>query len=206
MTEQSPRHLAMRPQGIAGRAFATAMEVLNARAYARAVELTDVQTGWRVLEIGFGTGRLLQMVSRAAPAVSVAGIDPTPDMVARARNRPELRNLHEAADLREGTADHLPWPDASFDAVIAVHSYQFWADPDRCLKEIARVLRPGRRVILILRHHGVRAPRWLPNPISRSGDEVAGTRALLAANRFADIAEAPSLGKTRIVTAVRQHG
>ena len=49
-----------------------------------------------------------------------------------------------------------------------------------------RVLRPGGRFALILRHHPPgRAPAWLPNPISRGGDEVVGARAALAAVGFA---------------------
>lgn len=200
MTSKRPA-LAMRPQGLAGRLFSVLMEAMNEAAYARAVEALAPRPGSRILEIGFGTGRLAELVARAAPDVSVAGVDPTPDMVRRARGRRSARVLGERMDFRQGSADDIPWPDRSFDAAVAAHSFQFWPDPEASLRTIARKLRPGGRLALVLRDHARRAPDWLPNPLSRGGDELASAQALLARLGYRDVAEATPAGTSRIVIA-----
>lgn len=91
--------------------------------------------GGDVLDLGAGTGKLTEaLVTR--PGVHVTAVDPDPEMLAQLR----LRLPH--VDAREGSAEAIPLPDASVDAVLvgqAVH----WFDLDVALPEIARVLRPG---------------------------------------------------------------
>jgi ubiquinone/menaquinone biosynthesis C-methylase UbiE len=191
----------MRPQGFAGRLFSILMEAMNERAYAGAVEALAPGPGWRVLEIGFGTGRLAELLARSAPFVSVAGVDPTPDMVCRARARLSARALGARLDLREGSADDIPWPDRSFEAAVAAHSFQFWPDPEGNLRIIARKLEPGGRLVLVLRDHARRAPGWLPNPLSRSGNEIGSTKTLLVKLGYRDVTEAAPAGSSRIIVA-----
>jgi SAM-dependent methyltransferase len=178
-------HLAMRPAGLAGRLFGVVMERLNARAYRQACELAAPVRGESVLEIGFGTGRLVEMLLERVDPGLVAGVDPTPTMVEVALARRGVRHAGARADLRVGEASRLPWPDASFDVAFALHCFQFWPDPAACARELRRVLRPGARLAVILREHGNgHAPSWLPNPISRSPDEAAGARACFAGAGF----------------------
>jgi SAM-dependent methyltransferase len=193
----------MRPQGLSGRLFGVVMERLNAPAYARALEELAPRAGERFLEIGFGTGRLAELVLAAAPDVHVAGVDPTPTMLDVARRRAGVRSAGDRADLRLGNDAVLPWADASFDGVAALHSFQFWPDPSRSLREIARVLRPGGRLVLLLRDHARRAPAWLPNPLSRSGDEAAAAARLLDAGGFVDVREAGPAGSSRVLVGRR---
>jgi SAM-dependent methyltransferase len=54
-------------------------------------------------------------------------------------------------DIRVGTAEHLPWADEAFDAVISVNSLYYWSDLPKALGEIKRVLRPGGILVLGLR-------------------------------------------------------
>jgi len=179
------------------------MERLNAGAYRRALQMLDPARDAAILEVGFGTLRLIEMLADRVADGRVAGVDPTETMVAVARNRPALRAAAARVDLRVGEASRLPWPDASFAAVAAVHCFQFWPDPLAGLGEIRRVLRPGERLVLILRRHRPgRAPAWLPNPISRSADEIAGTRAALVEAGF--IVQNPSTpGSPHALLAIR---
>jgi ubiquinone/menaquinone biosynthesis C-methylase UbiE len=70
----------------------------------------------------------------------VAGVDPTDTMVQTALNRLVKKGLSNRIDTRQGTDNSLPWDDDRFDAVITIHCFQFWQDPDLSIAEISRVL------------------------------------------------------------------
>lgn len=179
----SKKPLAMHPDGWAGRLFGVVMERLNMPNYRIALEMLAPQPGEAILEIGFGTGKMLELLANAAPGLSLAGVEPAPAMLARTQKRTAL----SSADLHLGTNFPLPFTDASFDAVCALNSFQFWPDPEQGVREVIRVLKPQGRLVLMLRDHGKRAPDWLPNPISKGGNEAADTMALLTACGFVDV-------------------
>ena len=197
MSDANSRHPAKTPDGL----FATIMEWTNEPAYQRAAKLIAPSDGHTILEIGFGTGRLLEILA-ATRGVSLAGVDPTPAMVRRARARPKLVKLGSRLDLREGTDSPLPWGQGTFDAVVAVHSFQFWPHPNETLGEIHRVLKADGKLVLVLRDHSRNAPDWLPNPISRSGAEVEGALAALEHNGFKG-ALAGRAGSSRCLVATK---
>jgi ubiquinone/menaquinone biosynthesis C-methylase UbiE len=103
-----------------------------------------------VLEIAVGTGRNLPFYPED---VSLTGIELSPKMLDLARRR--ARELEREADLRVGDAQNLPFPDASFDTVVATLALCTIADDRRAVAETSRVLRPGGR-LLLLEH--VRSP------------------------------------------------
>jgi ubiquinone/menaquinone biosynthesis C-methylase UbiE len=90
----------------------------------------------RVLEIGAGTGFNFPYY---APEASVVATEPDPEMLRRA----EPRAREHGIELRAGPAEHLPFPDASFDTVVSTGVLCAVDDPVRALSEIRRVLRPG---------------------------------------------------------------
>ncbi|MBY0421963.1 MAG: class I SAM-dependent methyltransferase [Parvularculaceae bacterium] len=192
----------MRPNGV----FGILMEVYNRPVYRRALEAVDLPRGGRLFEIGFGTGACLAAFLEKRPDIEVAGVDPTPDMLRAALAKPAIRRAGPRARLQLGTAQSLDWPDATFDAALAIHSFQFWSPPEEGLHETLRVLKPRGRLYLFLRDHSRGAPDWLPNPISRGGDEPADT--MVAARRcgFAEAIEAPGKGSTRLVIAAKSGG
>jgi ubiquinone/menaquinone biosynthesis C-methylase UbiE len=100
--------------------------------------------GGRVLEVGFGTGDL-QADLRAA-GYQAYGIDLSAQMLRVARRKA----AHSGARLRAGraTARALPFPAATFDAVVSTFPSEYIFDP-RTLREIARVLRPGSPLIIV---------------------------------------------------------
>jgi ubiquinone/menaquinone biosynthesis C-methylase UbiE len=186
------------PSGWMGRLFGKLMELTNADAYHKALQALAPSDNERFLEIGFGTGRFAEILLSTTTNTFVAGIDPTETMVKTASNRLIKKGLGDRNDLRQGTDDSLPWDDDRFDAVIAIHSFQFWQDPDRSLIEINRVLRPQGRIAIVFRDHSSPTPDWLPNPISRSGKEVE-----LATNMLRKYGYMPteysSAGSSRII-------
>jgi ubiquinone/menaquinone biosynthesis C-methylase UbiE len=108
-----------------------------------AVALADtagVTAGMRVVDVGCGPGGLTSELCRRVGAEKVAAIDPAPQFVAACRDR------EPKADVREGVAERLPWPDAEFDAALSSLVIGFMSDPDRGVCEMARVTRPGGTV------------------------------------------------------------
>lgn len=103
----------------------------------------------RILELGVGSGRLLAEVAARATRGHVAGVEPAPAMVRHAARRNARLVARGRVDLRAGSsADLSAWPDAAFDKVYGVHVVYFWREPLRDLREVARVLRPGGRLVL----------------------------------------------------------
>jgi 2-polyprenyl-6-hydroxyphenyl methylase/3-demethylubiquinone-9 3-methyltransferase len=95
--------------------------------------------GARVLDLGCAGGFMAEGMARKGAAVT--GIDPAADAVAAARSHARSSGLTIRYDV--GVGEALPYPDASFDAVLCVDVLEHVADLSRVLAETARVLRPG---------------------------------------------------------------
>jgi SAM-dependent methyltransferase len=103
----------------------------------------SLQPGERLLDLGCGTGALLQALAvRGAPS-RLSGVDLSPAMVALARAR-----LPVAVRLAVADGAALPFPAGSFDVVVSSSSFHFWPRPDRVLGELGRVLAAGGRLAI----------------------------------------------------------
>ena len=144
----------------------------------RFVAVAGVRAGQRALDVGCGPGALTaRLVSRlGVPAVSA--VDPSQSFVASVATR------FPGLDVRTGAAEHLPFPDGSFDLTLAQLVVHFMTDPVAGLREMARVTRPGGVVAACVWDHAGgsgplelfwRAVRDLdPGAVDESG--LAGTR------------------------------
>ncbi len=94
-----------------------------------------------VLDIGAGTGALFPYFAEAATNLSVHAIEPDEGMRAQARER--LETLECSITLVDAEAESLPYPDDSFDFVIASLVFCTIPDIEQALDEVARVLKPG---------------------------------------------------------------
>jgi arsenite methyltransferase len=107
-----------------------------------------LQPGEDVLDVGSGAGMdTLIAAQMVGPTGSVTGIDMTPEMVAKARGSIGEMGLGNVT-IVEGSAEHLPFDDASFDVVISNGVIDLVPDKDAVFSEITRVLRPGGRIQL----------------------------------------------------------
>lgn len=118
----------------------------------------------KVLEVAIGTGRNLSLYP---PDVELTGLDLSPAMLARGRAR--ASRLGRSVHLELGDAEQLPFSDASFDTVVATLTLCSIPDDVAAVREMARVLRPGGRLVLL--DHvaspspGVRAVQRLLDPL-----------------------------------------
>jgi ArsR family transcriptional regulator len=99
-----------------------------------------------LLDIGTGTGRLLELV--ASRTKQALGVDMSRDMLALARARLSERGIAERAAVRQADMYRLPFADASFDAVAMQMVLHYAEDPAAALAEAARVLKPGGTLLI----------------------------------------------------------
>jgi ubiquinone/menaquinone biosynthesis C-methylase UbiE len=132
------------PGGLDGHVIAR----LNAECGIQACDLLEIAADDTMGEVGFGSGATVEHLSKLVPAGRVAGVDPSPDMVAQARvlNADGIRSGR--IDLRQDPVENLPFDSDSFDGAITINSMPVWPDPVAGLREIRRVLRPGAVIVL----------------------------------------------------------
>ncbi|MCC7426187.1 MAG: class I SAM-dependent methyltransferase [Alphaproteobacteria bacterium] len=124
-----------------------------------AVALVNRLAGTRVLEVGVGTGLALPLYK---PEKRVVGIDLSPEMLVKARERVEAEKLAHVEALLEMDAEQMAFPDASFDISVAMYTASVVPHADRLLAEMRRVTKPGGDILFInhfVAEGGVR--RWI---------------------------------------------
>src|SRR6266487_5028257 len=104
--------------------------------------------GGRILEVGVGTGISLPDYSRAN---RICGVDISEAMLMKAQQRVVELGLANVEGLWVMDAEHLSFPDASFDVVVAQYVITTVPNPEATLDEFARVLRPGGEIVLVSR-------------------------------------------------------
>lgn len=98
----------------------------------------------RVLDVGCGTGVLLEQLRRRHPGLELQGIDPSEGMLEIARKR-----CGADVSLAQGQAEKLPYPADAFDVIVSVSALHYFAEPPQAIAEMHRVLRPAGRVVIV---------------------------------------------------------
>jgi len=130
-----------KPEGAVGVDIARRMNTLNGRINEAVYDRLDLAAGMRVLETGFGNGRLLPSLMQRAESLDYVGVDVSPTMVEEARRFNAPLVVAGRAAFLLADAERLPVADASFDRVLTVNVIYFWRDPTRPLAEIRRALK-----------------------------------------------------------------
>jgi len=150
---------------------------------------TRVRAGDHVLDVGCGTGALLDALAAKRSDLVLSGVDHSPGMLASAQAK-----LGDRAALREASAEKLPFADASFDLVVSSSVLHFVSNPQAALREWCRVLRAEEQLVVTdwrgealiarlrdgwLRVTGRRHGRALQSAALQSMAEEAGFRDVL---------------------------
>ncbi|MDO5049559.1 MAG: class I SAM-dependent methyltransferase [Actinomycetaceae bacterium] len=102
---------------------------------------TFVSPSMRVLELGCGPGNMTERIASACG--TVVATDASERMIRQAQKSVQIDNV----SFEVANAHNLPYPDGSFDAVVASNMFHVVEDPEQILTEAARVLRPGGSII-----------------------------------------------------------
>jgi len=116
----------------------------------KVVDLAGIQSGDRVLDVGCGTGTLaVTAKQRVGRTGTVYGIDPSPEMIARAIKK--ARKAVVEVVFKEAIVEALPFPDEYFDTVLSTLMLHHLPPKAReeCAREMVRVLKPGGRVLVV---------------------------------------------------------
>jgi SAM-dependent methyltransferase len=149
---------------------------------AMALELLELEPGMTALDVGCGTGADVRaMAARVAPDGLAIGVDASRALIAEARRR---TTTAERAEFRAGDALALPLGDAEVDAIRVERVLQHVPDPAGALAEMARVARPGARLVAI-------EPDW--DTLTVDGDPFEVT--LEVCRRWADAIRHPRIGR-----------
>jgi fatty-acid O-methyltransferase len=131
--------------------------------------------GKRVLEVGCGRGGGASYLTRALEPTAYVGLDLSAAAIEFCRRRHQVAGL----EFVQGDAEDLPFPDASFDAVINIESSHFYPHFDQFLKEVTRVLRPGGVFLYADVRHWFQCDQW-DAALNGSGMRVRSSRDIRA--------------------------
>lgn len=172
-----------KPTGDTGREVANALNDSNRGLYDLSFKMMKLEVDFQILEIGFGNGIHFPEYFEIEPEVTVAGADFSEDMCQEAKiNNHEL--IHSGKlSIHCAETSSLPFPDASFDLIVALNVIYFLNPPELHLKEIRRVLTTGGLFLIGFRpRHSVEHLEFTKqNFILYENDEL---KRLVEENRF----------------------
>ena len=140
---------AKKPSGWFGRmVMSRIFDIGNARLNRLVYETLSPQTGDHVLEIGSGTGKLLERIARQVEGCVVEGIDFSNTMVSIARRKNRKHIEKGKVLIHEGKIDDIPLTVEMYTKICSVNTIYFWPNPEAIVRNIVRLLKPGGMLVL----------------------------------------------------------
>ena len=116
----------------------------------RVVQAAQPQAGDQVLEVGCGSGAITRRLATTHSECSLSGVDVNGYLLAEAVDLAAANGMSDAIQFKEGNAESLPFPDASFDVVLSFTVLEE-LDVDQALAEMVRAAKPGGRLGVLVR-------------------------------------------------------
>jgi len=177
------------------------MALKNGAQNQAALDALAPRPGDAVIELGCGPGMGVRAaLKRVGRTGFVAGIDQSPTAAHFASHNAHGALMSgRAVIMRAGVAD-LPFRDSMFDKAFAVNSFQFWPDPARALREVARVLAPNGRLVIAQRAANPESPNANFAGAARGMERIAQASALLKAQGWRIVDERCARDGSRLMT------
>lgn len=138
-----------RPRGPLAPLMGALLNGINFGTIRAGVRALDLRPRQRVLEIGFGGGLSLPLLLlRVGSQGQVFALETSQELLDRAKRRFILARLQGRLRLEWATIEAMPVGDGAFDAALSLNTIAFWTDLDQAMRELARVLAPGGRLVL----------------------------------------------------------
>ena len=166
---------ARKPSGIFGLfVMSRIFDKGNADLNAFMKELLSPEEKDHILEIGFGTGKLIQDMARIATQGLVEGVDFSEAMVSIARQRNRKHIANNRVKLRQGSFEAMSYDANCFDKVCTANTLYFWQNPEDTVKKVLRILKPGGKFIVGFGDKAQLEQKSLSSDVFRfySGDDV----------------------------------
>ena len=140
---------ARKPSGLFGRwVMSKIFDYGNAALNNFMKEQLLLQENDHVLEIGFGTGKLIFEMAKQVNKGLIEGIDLSDTMVAIAEKKNKKYIAEGKVIIRQGDFEETAYNDNRFDKICSANTVYFWPQPDNFIKNILRILKPGGKLIL----------------------------------------------------------
>jgi ubiquinone/menaquinone biosynthesis C-methylase UbiE len=140
---------ARRPDGLFGRiVMSIVFDRGNAFLNDFVNELISVQNDDRIIEIGFGTGKLIYRMAQQIDKGLIEGVDFSKVMVSIARKRNKKNITSGKVKILKGNFDEVSYDKESFTKACSINTLYFWPEPVHTVKKIAKILKPGGKLIL----------------------------------------------------------
>ncbi len=136
------------PSGIFGRLVMKLLNKSNAEMNDLTFTKLNVQPGDFILEIGFGGGYLLDKIVTSRIPSLIVGIDPTIDVIKMGNKKFKQLIAQKYIELKQASAETLPYDDCYFDKICTVNTIYFWSDPKSALDECNRVLKLNGKLVI----------------------------------------------------------
>jgi len=177
-------HQLARPSGLFGRWVTSRwLDRDNLMMNQVTLERLDIQPNDKILEVGFGSGYLLEQILSTKPCSHVAGVDLSIEMVRLVRRRLQMYISSGKVDIHEGSIEALSYDDSEFTKLCSVNTLYFWRDPIVALSECRRVLKENGLLVLCF-NSKEEMKHWSPHQFGFRLYELAEVESLLHKTGF----------------------
>lgn len=135
-----------KPTGDDGIFIADNLNTTNLHLTTYVYDQMHVLNGQHILELGFGNGKLMDILFAKGDEVQVSGIDFSETMVKAAAMYHKDRIASGRLTLQCANLKEIPYPNNTFDKICNINTLYFWEDPAACTQELWRVLKPEGKV------------------------------------------------------------
>jgi ubiquinone/menaquinone biosynthesis C-methylase UbiE len=186
---------ARKPTGLIGRYLMTKIfNEGNNDLNSFVMDMLELQSKDRVLEIGFGTGKLINQMAAITTEGVIEGIDFSEVMLKQAGRVNKHHISNGKVRLQRGECKNLPFENESFNKLCSINTLYFWKDPDKYFLEMFRVVRPGGIVAIGFRDDKQMSSLNLSRDIFTTYSQIEVV-SLLSNAGFSDVLVAEKEGK-----------